>query len=755
MAGNKTRQLITDTINVIVKTIIRTINRLVNRAGLTAVYASLWVLTMLLGVYGFNKYFQLRGLGSPWGEILYQTFQLFVLKSGNFDWSQVPFVWQLEMARWLALLFATSVTAGVLILMGLFSNQIQSLVLWTTRDHIVICGAGYIGSKLIKKFSEGDNRNDSKRGKYTVVVIEQNKQNKLLESFRHSGISIILGNAKDKKVLRNAGIERAKYLIVALGDDNANAEVIIQAQRLVETRKGEPLLCFAGINDPTLCDFIKVKEFDYGYQKNFKLEFFNLYEKGASNIFETCPNLSLFGNCNVNEHMLLIGLGNMGESFAIRAAKNCRNNIETTGKKLNITVVDKEATDKIKLMCMRHPILKSYCNIVGENCDVHSPDFLDTKFRNLVSGEKPITAIFICAMNDSDGLSMAFLLHQLLDGKNIPIIVRLNNGEGLSALLNEQNKSGMFKNIYSFDLWDSTCNLSITDGIHETIAQAIHEEYFEEQLKKGVERYSKPAMRPWKELSEDIKISNLNLSYQLMDKMEATLCYISRLTDWKAPLTDWEAPDFPFNPCEIIRLSILEHERWRNERIKNRWTHNERRDDKKKQHNSLVPWAELSAEDKIKDFDTVIKLPLVLYKADLKICRIDVIRLIAQEFFQYNPKSDKIAEKTWWKASEEDKNKYLNKAENVKKALEDCRFGITGYVESKEPLLKGTQKDDLTAVLNKYRDFASSKDELKELTNDVEVLTKIFLNSKFVIYKMEDYKNDLNLLQSYQSSEIK
>lgn len=745
MSEKRKKQSITNTVNIIIRTVIWKINRLAISFGLK-IYATLWFSTMVLGIYGFYRYFQLKGLGSPWGEILYQTFQLFVLKSGNFDWSNVPFVWQLEIARWLALLFA-SITASVLILLGLFSKEIQSLILWTTRDHVIICGSGRIGSRLVKEFGK----------KYTVVVIEQDKQNKVLESLRQSGVSVILGNAKHMNVLKNAGVERAKYLIAALGDDNANAEVIIQTQRLVENRKGEPLLCFAGIDDPTLCDLIKVKEFDYNNQGNLKLEFFNFYEKGASAIFENCPMLSNFSSCNVNEHMLIIGLGSMGESLAIRAAKNCRNNFGITEKKLNITVVDLEATDKIKLLYFRYPRLEAYCNIVGEKCDMRFPDFLETTFPQLISGEKPITAIFICVTDDSDGLSTAFLLHQRLSGKSIPIIVRLNNGEGLSALLNEQNKGSVFENIYAFDLWESTCNLSIINGTHEIIAQAIHEEYFYEQQKNGVAIGSKPTMHPWKELSEEIKGSNRDSSYHLKNKMEATLCYISKLTDWKEP-------DFIFEPFEIIRLGIMEHERWCKEKSRSEWKYNKHRDDSKKQHDTLLPWAELSAEDKKKDFDTVIKLPLVLYRADLKICRMDVIKLIAQAFFQYDlevnkkeiktssqvRKGEETCEKTWCKASEDNKIKYLTKANIVKTALDECGFGITGYIESEKPPLNGIVPEDVAEITKKYETFCPSDHERRKSADEVKMWPKIFISSKMAIYNVkkqrEVYENDLRLL---------
>lgn len=761
MSKDKKRLSIRNVIHQFLKAIIWNSERLQNKVVLWA-YAFLWVLTMGFGVYGFYKYFQFKGLGSPWGEILYQTFQLFTLKSGNFDWSNIPFVWQLEVARWLALLF-TSVTAGMLLLLGVFSKEIHSLVLWTTRDHVIVCGSGRIGSRMVKEFKK----------QYPVVVIEQDKHSKALESFRLSGISIVFGDAKDENILKNAGIERAKYLITALGDDNANAEVAILARRLVENRKDGPLICFLHVLDPKLCDLIKVKEFDYSNDDNFKLDFFNLYENGASLIFEKYPLLKRSNSCNENVHLLVVGLGNMGESLVIRAAKNWWGNFVRTKTRLNITVVDRDAAAKVKSMCLRYPHLRIFCNIVDENCDIHASDFLQVKLQRLLSGEIPITAIFICVMDDNDGLSAALLLQHYLEEKNVPIIVRLNSDEGLSSILTEQNNCTEFNNLHAFGLWDETCKLSIIDGTYQTIAQAIHEEYYHEQKKLGVKKGSKPAMCPWKELSPEIKGSNLDAAHHVTNKMAAALCSLSKLTDWEAQL-------FDFEPIEVVRLGTMEHKRWCKERKIAGWTYNKERNDEKKQHPSLVPWTELSADDKKKDFDTIIKLPLVLSRIDIHIYRVNILMLITQAYYKCDFKSEgkwihdqskakkwaEACEKTWWNLADEQKKEYLEKARMIKNSLDKCGLGITGYVEDEQ--LSGIMPKDINDIAKTYYELSlenqapSDKnssinkwDELsdrehKKFIDEVNSWTKIFIESKMQIYniarQMNIYENDLKIL---------
>jgi hypothetical protein len=157
-------------------------------------------------------------------------------------------------------------------------------------------------------------------------------------------------------------------------------------------------------------------------------------------------------------------------------------------------------------------------------------------------------------------------------------------------------------------------------------------------------------------------------------------------------------------------------------------------------------------------------LPLVLYRADLKICRIDVIKLIAQAFFQYDlevnkqktkassqvRKGEETCEKTWCKASENNKIKYLAKASIVKTVMDECGFRITGYLESEEPPLNGIVSEDLAEITKKYEELCPSDQERRKFAGEVKMWPKIFISSKMAIYnvnkQMKVYEDDLRLL---------
>ena len=89
------------------------------------------------------------------------------------------------------------------------------------KNHVVLCGAGRIGSLIAQEL---------KKEKAPFVIIERNteKFNRMLEE----GHLCIHGDASDEKMLKLAGIERAKGLLFALAKDSETVFAILSAKQL-------------------------------------------------------------------------------------------------------------------------------------------------------------------------------------------------------------------------------------------------------------------------------------------------------------------------------------------------------------------------------------------------------------------------------------------------------------------------------------------------------------------------------------------
>lgn len=89
------------------------------------------------------------------------------------------------------------------------------------RDHFIICGYGRIGRVLARFLIE----------KYLdVVVIERNEAR--VGKMDDDGVLYLIGEATEEKVLKRAGIERAKGLITAVATDADNVFLVLIAKQI-------------------------------------------------------------------------------------------------------------------------------------------------------------------------------------------------------------------------------------------------------------------------------------------------------------------------------------------------------------------------------------------------------------------------------------------------------------------------------------------------------------------------------------------
>ena len=77
-----------------------------------------------------------------------------------------------------------------------------------------------------------------------------------------------------------------------------------------------------------------------------------------------------------------------------------------------------------------------------------------------------------------------------------------------------------------------------------------------------------------------------------------------------------------FTPDEVEMLAVKEHERWMDDYLRAGWVHAPGdKQNHKKTHPSLVPWSQLTEDEKEKDRDTIRSLPVFLARAGFQIER--------------------------------------------------------------------------------------------------------------------------------------
>jgi voltage-gated potassium channel len=105
-----------------------------------------------------------------------------------------------------------------------FGQLRRSLMMSKLRDHFIICGAGRVGSHLIRGLlSSGD----------PFIVIETDRAR--VEELTDRGVQVLARDATLENSLREAGVEHARGLAACLPDDADNVYVVLTARDLNPT----------------------------------------------------------------------------------------------------------------------------------------------------------------------------------------------------------------------------------------------------------------------------------------------------------------------------------------------------------------------------------------------------------------------------------------------------------------------------------------------------------------------------------------
>lgn len=563
---------------------------------------------LILGYLGFSLHAERLDINRSFLDNLYLTLGLLSLNSGSVAG---PVPWQLQVARFLV----PSVAAytALLALAALFARETDRLKLWFTRDHVIICGLGKKGFRLANQFL---------RNGFPVVIIEVDENNDWFENIRSAGAIIVQGDATDPGLLQKSRIYRAKYLFAVLADDGDNAEIAVQAEKLTRNRNSGALTCFLHIYDSQLWYLLREKEFDAQQSSRFRLELFNIFHYGAQLVLGIDTP---WGRSPHQEeyHVLLVGLGKMGQSLVVEIGQRWRRTPEVGQGKLALTIVDLDAEHKLNTLQTRFPLLAQTVALNPLSIDIHSAAFQTLADSFIMDHHCSLDRVYICLDDESLSLHTALTLNQKLRQHQIPIILRMTESGGLSKLLQgAQESQGSYNNLEVFDLLDQTCTYELLlKGTHEILARNLHMAYLEGL--KGDQRREE-VWQSWEELSPELQEKNRRQA----DRIPQVLATAGYRID---PLTDWEAGLFRFSEGgeagtdEVALMAPVEHDLWCQDLRQDGFQWGKERDDSKKIHPNLVSWQELVANspDEVEKNKKYIRdLPKILARAGFQIEKI-------------------------------------------------------------------------------------------------------------------------------------
>ena len=134
-------------------------------------------------------------------------------------------------------IFTASVTSG---LNAAAIRRIRGLRQIHRKGHVIVCGAGNVGSRVIDYLRELDEQ---------VVVIEKNPDGLLIEMARDQQIDLLTGDATNDETITFCAPETAKSLIGVTNSDTANLEAALGARSRVRERGLDELHIVLRVDD--------------------------------------------------------------------------------------------------------------------------------------------------------------------------------------------------------------------------------------------------------------------------------------------------------------------------------------------------------------------------------------------------------------------------------------------------------------------------------------------------------------------------
>jgi hypothetical protein len=360
------------------------------------------------------------------------------------------------------------------------------------------------------------------------------------------------------------------------------------------------LTAFVNIGDPSLWRVVKARALSEAGPRPIRLEPFNLLDSGASLAVESADP---FGAGERSPTVLIAGDGGMAQMLALHAA---RVRLNAGGSGLEVELVGATAEEERDSLLGRHPEPNDACSLTATR--------ISPEDKQLGRRARDAEAVFVGYKDEAVGLAAALAFRECTRRDDVPVVLIVRESAGGAAQAAEAAGVRVF-GLFSEALGDEF----LDRGMNEVMARAMHEEYVSAQTAKGETLEQNPSLVPWEELPSSLRQSNR----RAVDGIGPRLNEVGAVVV-PSPLVQIESEGFEFTDEELERLAELEHERWMRDLTDEGWAHREGpKDPVRKRHPSLVPWEQLSEEERQKDRDAVLATPRILRRAGYAIERLD------------------------------------------------------------------------------------------------------------------------------------
>jgi voltage-gated potassium channel Kch len=558
-------------------------------------------MSLVLGTIG---YLQLTSVSPRYGflDALYRSITLFAF--GGTATPPIPVT--LQIARIAAPILTGYAALGTLLALTRSQARVLGIRLFL-RDHVIVCGLGQTGGRLAAALVDH----------VPVVVIEARADPGQLAGARLRGIRVVGGDASDPALLRQAGITRARTLVIACGSPATNVDVAAAASRALDPRpRRHPLRVFADIDDVELWSSLAAEAATFAARRaDFRLQYFNVTSIAAQLLLERDPPFA--PGAMDDAHVLVVGQDQIGEQLVLALARAVASERAGPAARLRVTLTGDTADAELAALAGRYPALSAYLDLDARPLAIDSARFQSGAAMQGESGAADITRAYVTLADEADGLQAALALHAAPGTITVPVTVAVVDvAAGVAEILGSDR--GRLAGITAFGtVSEATSQRLLLRGVNELIARAQHVQWMRHlRSTAGDAAADNPNFKPWDELTDEQKEFNRRFADDISAKLETIGAVIV-----PRPLPDPAGDGFSFTADELERLAREEHDRWMQQRLRDGWVYGEHRDNARRVHDALKPYDDLTEIDREKDRDAIREIPGALAAAGFAVSR--------------------------------------------------------------------------------------------------------------------------------------
>lgn len=532
-----------------------------------AIPLGLGLLAVVLGWVGY--------LGADPGlsplSALYRSLQLLVLEySGPAE--GVP--WSLELGRYLAAFVLAY--ALVALAIALAREHMERLRLRIgMSDHYVMIGLGEDGAAIAARLRE--------RGA-SVVAIEADPAGSRIPGARSHGAAVIVGDARDLRILSAAQLPKSSSVLVSAGDDSVNLEILARCEELLERRRRKVAVHVA-IDDPYLWSQLHRRRLERK-DSGTRVEFLSFPDRIARELVEA-SGAALARTSTTR--LLVWGRG----PVAVRTAAHASRSVLISGRRPKLLVGGPDAGGLLDDVVSSESWLSAAADAAS-----------------LEGTEAEADLAFVAGLANAEALAAGARIAEFLPG--VREIVIAAHGDAASSALSRAGYD--LSRVRLVPAQQRALDPELfEESALELIARAKHEDYVVKELQRGGSRDENPSIAAWDDLPESLRESNRLFAGSVGRKLsELGAVLVPLQTPGPSPLT--------LRSEDLEELATGEHDRWVRDLSSDGWRPTGGAKDPERQlHPLLIPWSELDEREREKDRDAIRALPTMLARLGFEI----------------------------------------------------------------------------------------------------------------------------------------